>query len=197
MQELSAARHHLTGQVILMTPEDFTAYLKFTQAFYREHQPQGPTESHLAQTLADAAWRMNQISAIQTNLLTLGLLDQRRRSRADQPQAQDALATAAGTADHTRQLATLSLLETRLQRQFHQTLALLRELQAERQARPTSQPQTSHSPARPNSPEPPSPSASPSQHQSCKPPDYPTSDWPQPDTRPSDQSQTRAALAPA
>ena len=124
MQELTAARHHLTGQVILMTPEDFTAYLKFTQAFYREHQPQGPTESHLAQTLADAAWRMNQIGAIQTNLLTLGLLDQTRRSRAGHPQAQDALATAAGTADHTRQLATLSLLETRLQRQFNQTLAL-------------------------------------------------------------------------
>ena len=131
---LNALRHGLTGQVIVLPTDDLTAYEKHTQAFHAEYLPQGPTETHLAQTLADGAWRLNRIRAMETNLLTLGLQQHTKRTTVDHPQAQAAMATASGTAGHIRQLAILSLHEARLTRQFDKTLTQLRGLQSERQA---------------------------------------------------------------
>ena len=134
MNPLTATRHPITGQVLVMPTDDLAPYLKFTQAFHAEHRPAGPTETHLVQTLADGAWRMNQLRAIQANLLAIGFDHHTGRLGAEHPQAHAALAVASGTADHIRQLAELSKHEARLDRQFRQTLALLRELQAERKA---------------------------------------------------------------
>ena len=134
MNQLTATRHPITGQVLVMPTDDLAPYLEFTQAFHAEHRPAGPTETHLVQTLADGAWRMNQVRAIQANLLAIGLDHHSGRTRAEHPQAHAALAVASGTADHTRQLAEYSKHEARLHRQFHQTLALLGELQAKRKA---------------------------------------------------------------
>ena len=131
---MNALRHGLTGQVIVLPTDDLTAYQKHTQAFHQEYAPQGPTESHLAQTLADGAWRLNRLRAMETNLLALGLNAHVDRTQTGHPQADDALATATGTADHIRQLAVLSLHESRITRQFDKTLIQLRTLQSERQA---------------------------------------------------------------
>ena len=131
---VNALRHGLTGQVIVLPTDDLTAYQKHTQAFHAEYLPQGPTETHLAQTLADAAWRLNRLRAMETNRLALGLNAHVDRTETGHPQADDALATAVGTADHIRQLAILSVHESRLTRQFDKTLTQLRTLQAERKA---------------------------------------------------------------
>ncbi len=131
---MNALRHGLTGQVIVLPSDDLTAYEKHTQAFHAEYLPQGPTETHLTQTIADGAWRLNRIRAMETNLLALGLNAHVDRTYSGHPQADDALATATGTADHIRQLAILSLHESRLTRQFDKTLIQLRALQSERKA---------------------------------------------------------------
>ena len=131
---MKALRHGLTGQVIVLPIADLTAYEKHTRSFHQEYAPQGPTETHLTQTIADGAWRLNRIRAMETNLLALGLNDHVDRTFSGHPQADDALATATGTADHIRQLAVLSLHESRITRQFDKTLIQLRTLQSERQA---------------------------------------------------------------
>ena len=133
---LNALRHGLTSQVVVMPTEDLIAYLDQTQTFHDEYQPQGPTEPHLTQTLADCAWRLNRARALENNILTLGLQSQARRQDQDNHhEIQDALATAAGIEARTRQLAMLSLHDSRLTRQFDKTLTLLKSLQAERQTR--------------------------------------------------------------
>ena len=131
---LNAMRHALTGQVIVLPTDDLTAYLKHTQAFHGEYHPQGPTESHLVQTLADCSWRLNRVRAIEHNLLAIGF--DRQVEQSGHPQIHAALATAKGTRHHLRQIAIFSQHEARLERQFRQTLALIRELQFERQAQP-------------------------------------------------------------
>ena len=68
---LNALRHGLTGQVIVLPTDDLTAYEKHTKAFHQEYAPQGPTETHLTQTIADGAWRLNRLRAMETNLLAL------------------------------------------------------------------------------------------------------------------------------
>ena len=132
---LNALRHGLTSQVVVMPTEDLILYLDHSGSFHTEYTPQGPTETHLVQTLADCAWRLNRARALENNLLTIGLASQaHRQDQHNHHEIQDALATAAGIEARTRQLAMLSLHDARLTRQFDKTLTLLKSLQAERKA---------------------------------------------------------------
>jgi hypothetical protein len=108
---LNALRHGLTAQRIVMPEEDQDAYQNHVESFTSEYHPQGPTETHLVQSLADTSWRLNRAAALEVN----------------------ALAGAADFESQARALATLSLHTQRLSRQFERTAAQLRELQQTRQ----------------------------------------------------------------
>ncbi len=56
-----------------MPTEDLDAYQSHLKSFADEYQPIGATEQHLVQALADAAWRLNRVASLETNLLTLGM----------------------------------------------------------------------------------------------------------------------------
>ena len=94
---LNALRHGLTSQVVVMPTEDMIAYLDHSDTFHTEYTPQGPTETHLVQTLADCAWRLNRARALENNLLTIGLTSKAHRENQDNHhEIQNAFATAAG-----------------------------------------------------------------------------------------------------
>jgi hypothetical protein len=116
---LNALRHGLTGQILVMPTEDLQAYQSHLNSFTDEYDPQGATESHLVQALADASWRLNRVAALETNLLSItytpaGLVD--------------------GLLDQAKALANLSMHSQRLSRQFERTVAQLRDLQKTRRA---------------------------------------------------------------
>jgi ABC-type transporter Mla subunit MlaD len=117
---LNALRHGLTGQLVVMPDEDLAAYQRHLESFADEYKPQGPTESHLVQVLADTSWRLNRIVALETNLLDLA---------APQPDI------AAFLERQSKVLSNLSLYTQRLSRQFENTVAQIRELQSARRAR--------------------------------------------------------------
>ena len=73
---LNALRHGLTGQIVVMPAEDLESYQHHIQSFVDEYHPQGPTETQLVQSLADAAWRLNRVSVLETNLLTHDIIYQ-------------------------------------------------------------------------------------------------------------------------
>ena len=52
---LNALRHGLTGQIVVMPTEDLHAYQLHLESFADEYHPQGATEAHLVQALADAS----------------------------------------------------------------------------------------------------------------------------------------------
>jgi hypothetical protein len=127
---LNALRHGLTGQIIVLPGEDLEAYQRHIESFVTEYKPKGPTETQLVQTLSDTAWRLNRVSALENNLLTLGLVNSNPHAEPDP--IQDALSIVAALDSQTRALANLSLHGQRLSRQFEKTHALLKQIQSER-----------------------------------------------------------------
>jgi len=138
---LNALRHGLTGQTIVMPAEDLEAYQHHIQSFVDEHQPQGPTETQLVQSLADAAWRLNRVSALETNLLTHGIIYDDFPNHESTHEMREAITIAAALDSHTKALANLSIHGQRLSRQFERTLALLQKLQSGRRTKPQAEPQ--------------------------------------------------------
>ena len=121
---LNALRHGLTGQTVVMPTEDLQAYQSHLKSFTDEYHPQGATESHLVQALADASWRLNRVAVLETNLLSLA---------ATGDPLVDAMAIAASLESQSKALANLSMHSQRLSRQFERTVAQLRDLQKTRQ----------------------------------------------------------------
>ena len=116
---LNALRHGLTGQLVVMPSEDLQAYQLHLASFTGEYHPEGATETHLVESLADVSWRLNRIGSLEANLLSIsyslaGLVD--------------------GLLDQAKALANLSLHSQRLSRQFERTIAQLRELQSVRRS---------------------------------------------------------------
>jgi hypothetical protein len=107
---LNATTHGLTSQSPVIATEDPAAYQLHCRQLFEEYQPATPTETQLVQELADTAWRLNRIP-----LLEAAVLDR-----------------AADIVDAHRALATLGMHYQRLSRQFQKSLAMLREIQADR-----------------------------------------------------------------
>jgi hypothetical protein len=112
----NALRHGLTSQVALLSTEDPQIYERHLKSFTDEYDPQGATEANLVQALADTAWRLNRIVAIESRLLTETGYNQQLAALEAQ----------------SKILANLSLHSQRLSRQFERTAAQLTELQQTR-----------------------------------------------------------------
>jgi len=114
----NALRHGLLSRTPVLPSEDQAAYEQHCRRFFDEYRPATPTETQLTQELADTAWRLNRIPALEANLL----------NRAGRAMEVD-------IAGATRTLSMLGLHGARLSRQFQKTLQQLREIQTERLAR--------------------------------------------------------------
>jgi hypothetical protein len=131
---LNVLRHGLTGQTVVLPAEDLSAYQRHSQSFLQEYQPKGASETQLVQSLIDTSWRVNRGAALETNLFSLGITEMENSIRANHPQAETALAMALAFREHMRAFSNISMNGQRLARQFERTLALLRQIQAERHA---------------------------------------------------------------
>jgi hypothetical protein len=135
---LNALRHGLTGQVVVMPSEDLAAYQRFTQNFHDDFKPSGAMETQLVQSIADDNWRLNRARALENNLFTLGAY-LKTTVDTEHPEVRDALAMAEALREQTKALSTLSLHQNRIARTIERTLKLLREIQAERLAKESSE----------------------------------------------------------
>jgi hypothetical protein len=130
---LNALRHGLTSQVIVLPNEDMEAYTTHVRNCTAEYKPKTFTESQLVQLLADTFWRLNRVAALETNLLTVSVIEYDATPIPGAPEeVQFALSMAAALEKNTRALNNLSLQSQRLHRQLEKTLKTLRELQAAR-----------------------------------------------------------------
>jgi hypothetical protein len=107
----NALTHGLTSRSPVLPTEDPAAYQRDRSQFFDEYQPATPTETQLVQEIADTAWRINRIPALEAALLDRADLD---------------------IVDAYRALVTLGLHYTRLSRQFQKAVDQLREIQSER-----------------------------------------------------------------
>ena len=70
---LNAFRHGLTGQIVILTPEDQAAFRKHCDAIREALAPVGALELDLAQAIAEDKWRLNRARALENAVFTLGL----------------------------------------------------------------------------------------------------------------------------
>jgi hypothetical protein len=127
----NALRHGITAKLTALSDEDRAAYDEFTSGFVASLQPEGDMELHLANSIADASWRLDRTRAIDTNLFALD--DVLMAEDAD-PLLHAALAQARAFRDNAKTFGLLSLYEQRLNRTLHRDLSSLHQLQTDRRA---------------------------------------------------------------
>ena len=115
-RSLNALRHGVHSIVVVLPNEDQDAYEDHLKSFIDEYRPQGATESQLVQVLAETSWRQNRVTVLEGDLLMFSprtFVDFESQGKA---------------------LASLSLHNQRLSRQFDCTVNQLRKLQKTRTA---------------------------------------------------------------
>jgi hypothetical protein len=137
---LNALRHGLTGQTVVITPEDLQSLTAFTRQFFHDYQPVGALEHQLVQNIATCLWRLNRIAAHEQTLLALDTVDCEDLDLIHTADDRAATACAAARAFqlHLPSLANLTLYEQRIYRQFERALKLLQQTQADRKREETS-----------------------------------------------------------
>ncbi|SPE41612.1 hypothetical protein SBA3_4460009 [Candidatus Sulfopaludibacter sp. SbA3] len=129
----NAYRHGLTGQVLIMTPADELAYTTHCQGLHQSLHAEGDLEKCLAQTVADDLWRLLRSAAIEHTRFSMGMSEPDKYF-AHHPEIDSSLAQAVTWACEARNLNLMSLYEARTQRRMERNLAILRQLQTERNA---------------------------------------------------------------
>jgi hypothetical protein len=130
--KLNALRHGLTGQTVVLPTEDHDAYQLHAKRLFDHFRPVDALEQQLVQALADNSWRLNRVTAVETNLFALGITENETRVHANHPEAEAALAMALTFRDNATAFSNISIYGQRIGRQFERTLVQLRQIQAER-----------------------------------------------------------------
>jgi hypothetical protein len=126
---LNAVKTGLTGRTVLLPGDDAEAYQAHVARFFSTHQPVGPDEQNLVQSLADTEWRLLRIPALEYGIYAVGRLEFAAEFSNEDPEVRKHLIEAKIFLTYQRQLNNLSIQESRLRRQREKDLATLRELQ--------------------------------------------------------------------
>src|SRR5580693_4193354 len=134
----NAVRHGFTGQVLIMTPEEREKFDAFVKGMMTDLAPVGTHETFLANSMAEEAWRLNQIRARCVNLSAVGDFDgagdKYRPMEGQNPRIETAVIDSVVARDQSKQLALMSLYGQRTQRAYEKYKKELNELQASRKA---------------------------------------------------------------
>src|SRR5688572_20106240 len=128
-RQLTALRHGLTGQVVVMPQEELGLFQAHCQEYQEQFQPVTKAEKELTQTLAETRWRLNRVAAAEINAAALQGLENAPKVKIDDEAVGYALATAALVRDCAAALTNLSLYEQRLSRQYKDVAHRLWSLQ--------------------------------------------------------------------
>jgi len=136
----NALRHGFTGQVLLMTPEEREKFNIFVNGIMTERAPIGTHETFVANSIAEEAWRLQQIRARCANLAAVADIEGAGEKFCPMPGKteadgiEDAVVDSAVARDLSKQLALMSLYAQRTQRAYEKYKKELEEMQAKRKA---------------------------------------------------------------
>ena len=136
----NALRHGFTGQVLIMTPEEREKFDAFVKGMMADLAPVGTHETFLANSIAEEAWRLNQIRARCANLAAVGDIDGAGRKyrpmegETDTAGIETAVIDSVVARDQSKELALMSLYGQRTQRAYEKYKKELNEMQKTRKA---------------------------------------------------------------
>jgi hypothetical protein len=134
---LNAVKTGLSGRTVLLHSDDAAVYEQHVRDYEKELRPVGQRECDLAQSIADSAWRLSRIPALEMAIYAQG-----RAQFASQFEHEDVSTRPALIELHTflayeKQLRNLHIQEARLHRRREKDTAEFRQLQSERRNRDT------------------------------------------------------------
>jgi hypothetical protein len=136
----NALKTGLTGRTVLLPSDDVAAYTQHVERFLLDYQPATDAEKALAQSVADAEWRLLRIPALESGLYAVG-----RRQLAEEfadesdPAVRAAMIEAQVFITFRKDLSNLALQEARLRRQRQTDVTELKALQKQRKDRAVSE----------------------------------------------------------
>jgi hypothetical protein len=80
----NALKHNLTGQSLLLQPNEYDAYDKLSRALREELEPKTEMERQTVQKIIDTNFRLNRIAGIENNMLNFGLWENQRETESDE-----------------------------------------------------------------------------------------------------------------
>ena len=128
---LSAYRHGITGQIVLLTQADQLAYAKHCEGYKNSLAPVGDLEIDICQAIADDRWRLKRAAALESAIFAAEIC-QPDEVASGNDEIDTSLAMGRAWVERGNSLQTLTLYESRLQRRFEKNMEMLGKLQEKR-----------------------------------------------------------------
>jgi hypothetical protein len=134
---LNTVKTGLTGRTVLLSSDDAAAYQQHVRDYEKELRPVGQRECDLAQSIADSAWRLSRVSALEMAIYAQGHTQFATQFDHEDVSTRPALIELHTFLFYEKQLRNLHLQEARLHRRREKDTAEFRQLQSERRNRDT------------------------------------------------------------
>ena len=137
---LNAVQHALTGQLTIVAPQQYAAFLSLSGRLTASLAPTGEQELQVAQRIVRDTWRLARAAANEENVYALGLMDQANATadtdliltQSTDPNMAVAISDARTYFNKIRDFDRASLYEQRLKRGLMQDYKLFAQLQKDR-----------------------------------------------------------------
>jgi hypothetical protein len=131
---MNAFKHGLTGQSLMLQPNEMEAYNRLTSAQLSDLKPRTEPERQLAQKIIDGHFRLNRLAGVENNMFNFGLI----RNTTDTPhddRVEVMVAQTRAWIEQSHAFDVLGRYETRLSRQLLKYTEEFERIQKERIAR--------------------------------------------------------------
>jgi len=132
---LNAVKTALTGRTVLLPADDAAAYEQHVLAYTKELRPITQRECDLVQSIADTAWRLKRIPALEMAIYAQGRIEFAPSFDDHDPSLRPSMIELRTFLTYEKQLRNLQLQEARLARRYEKDTAELRKMQVERDQR--------------------------------------------------------------
>ena len=132
---LNAVKTALTGRTVLLPSDDAAEYERHIRAYQDELKPVGQRESDLVQSIADTAWRLRRIPALEAAIFSRGHVEFAESFNEHDASLRSGMIELQTFLKYEKQLRNLQLQEARLARRRERETAELRSLQQERKTK--------------------------------------------------------------
>ena len=131
---MNAFKHGLTGQCLMLQPNEMEAYNRLTVTMLSDLKPKTEPERQLAQKIIDGHFRLNRLAAIENNMLNFGLIQYTTDTDHDD-RVEVMVAQTRALIEQANAFDVLGRYETRLSRQLLKYIEEFKRTQKERIAR--------------------------------------------------------------
>jgi hypothetical protein len=131
---MNACKHNLTGQSLILQPDEMEAYNRLTAALLSELNPATELERQATQKIIDTHFRLNRIAGIENNIFNFGLIANTTDSPNDD-RVEVMIAQTRAWMERANSFEVLGRYEARLTRQVLQFTLELERLQRDRRGR--------------------------------------------------------------